>query len=722
MVVRGSVTGDGEITSDGTITVKDGGAIGQQGNALVGDVVAADMLVTNASVVELDGTLTTDTLTVEDSSVSITGDGTLGDDKGSALGMVTTTGGTLSMADDDFSADITATATGIGMKDVALTGSMQADEDSSLSLVGDNSFEVTTDSLIAGPISNGDPNGTEATLTKTGEMLTLTGSDASFAGGATPATKGGYTVHVEDGSLTLDNTSRDGTLTAEANTDILVINGESKVGDIGFRGNGAAGHKELSADATHVRIGVVGVDKLTSATGAQLSARDTVSGKRGAQLVVDGWSENPHNYADGKLLKVGEGITGFDKEVVHNLTLRNVNLVERGGDSYIEVSVNHKAAHKNPFQQRVSAALTASEGAGGRLGELIEAMAHTSSAADATAALNYIGGAGIATTMAAQMSANRDHVRTLRGSIGHPVPHEAWTTGKGCPQWVSPTHLWAMATGASTDLGDDGKGGVGYKRHDAGILFGGDVTIGQQTLVGLAAGYSRSHVDSFAHTISGDQYFLDLYGSHRSGRLTQTATLGVGIYDWSLERSVYVKTADLYADFCGEGKGEARGMSLNFSYEAAYEFRLTERQTVAPLFVLESSINHIDGFREGGNLGNAGLEVSFNDTWTTTLGLGARYSYAFNSFRSAEQPGILSARALLIADVGDVNGTMKGSFIGSGAAFMADSTAASRVGILLGTDAVVPVNEHWSAFGNVGFEIRSDYRDISAGAGVRYQF
>ncbi len=585
----------------------------------------------------------------------------------------------------------------------------------------DANLVATQEATLTGAFS-----GKGGTITKTGEMVTITG-DGKDA-------NGDYTIKLtapekgETNGLTLETATLKGTLEAAANTDVIVTGeGKSSVGTLKLAGDGKAAHNTLHENATHVVVKHVGqgdkADVLVSGNTPQAN---------GAQLVIGGWENDangepvhPYDYADSTRLLVAEGIQGFDKEIVYGdeYDERNFNLVHENGNSYIEVSHNHKAIDKNRFEQGVSDAIAASEGVTeGRLAELVEAMYHTGSGDDARAALNSIGGAGIATTMAAQMSASRDHMRTLRGSIGQPIPHHAWNDLKGCPQNVSPTNVWTIGTGASVNLGNDSMGGAGYTRHDAGFLLGGDVTIGKYTLVGLAAGYSRSHVNSAAHTISGDHYFVDAYGRHNIGKFTQAATFGVGVYDWTLDRSVHVKTGELYANFSGEGKGQAKGTALNFSYEAAYEFDLSENNTLSPLFQIESSLNHLNGYRERGTLGNAGLDVSFEDAWVTTLGIGARYAYEFSGFGDSWQKGVLSARALFVMDVGEVNGKMNCSFIGSGAAFSAESTKASREGILIGADALIPVSRHWAVFGNASFEIREDYRDVSAGAGVRYTF
>ncbi len=593
-----------------------------------------------------------------------------------------------------------------------------------------NDWNAQTDAaLIATQAAtlSGAFSGHGSTITKTGEMVTLTGADAEQTGA------GDYTIRLsapeagQSNAITLDKAALRGTLAAEKNCDIIVTGeGVSTVGQLALAGDGQSASNTLNENATHVRLQHAGSDVLCSATGETLNAG-------GAQLVIDGWETvdgaevNPNDYADRTRLLVGEGIQGFDAEIVHGLETRNVNLAaDADGNSYVVLSINHKGARKNTFEQAVSDAISGSDsesvGTGGRLDELVDAINHTDSEAAARDALNSVGGAGIATTMAAQMSANRDHMRTLRGAIGHPVQHDTWISGKEAPQWVTHSNLWAMATGATAELDEDSEGGAGYTRHDVGFLVGADVTLGRSTLVGLATGYSRSTVDSTGHTITGDQYFVDVYARRNRGRFSQAATLGVGVHDWSIERMVQVKTGDFYADFHGKGEGQAKGMSVNFSYEAAYTFRFREKHVLSPLFTLESSWNSLDGYRENGTLGNAGLDVEFEDACTTTLGLGARYSYDFEGFGSAEEKGQLAARAMFIADVGDVNGKMSARIIGSGAGFDAESAEISRTGFLLGVDALVPVSRRWSLFGNASAEFRSDYTDLSAGAGVKYTF
>ncbi len=585
-----------------------------------------------------------------------------------------------------------------------------------------NNWDAQKDvALVAQQAStlSGAITGNGSTITKTGEAVTLVGKDADST------TKGSYTMLLTRAGgndvspegrniLVLDDTQRRGTFAAEAGTGILV-KGQSTVGDLALTGDGQAAHKTLSENATHVVINEVGTDTLSAASGKGIKADQ-------AQLVVNGWSQDPHSYTDGQRLKVAGGITDFDKEIVHDLVLRNVNLVEKDGNSYVEVSINHKAAHKNPTQASTSAAITASEGSDGRLGELVEAMAHTSSEAISLAALDSVAGRGIATTMSAQMGASRDHMRTLRHSIGQPVPHAAWGDVKGCPQEITPTHMWMSLTGASSNLGNDGQGGAGYTRHDAGFLVGGDVTLGKRALVGLAAGYSRSHLESCAITNTGDHYFVDAYGRYNHGQWTHSATLGAGVYDWNLERYVHVQTSELYANFDGQGRGRTKGTGINFSYEVAYTWQVAERHTLAPVFQLESSYNHIDGYRENGSLRDAGLDVSFDDAFVATFGLGARYSYSFDGYGDSWQKGHVSAQAMAIYEAGDANACMHGSFIGSGATFNADSTKQSRAGLLLGVDTLIPMSRHWSAFGSASLEVRDNFRDLSAGAGVRYTF
>ncbi len=590
----------------------------------------------------------------------------------------------------------------------------------------DANLVATQEATLSGSFS-----GNGSTITKSGEMVTLTGTDAE---GTTAAS---YTLKLDEAEknngITLSKAGLRGTLKAEAGQDIIVTGGGvSTVGKLELRGDHAAGVNTLNENATHVRVQNAGLgesaDVLASATGETLDAR-------GAQLIIEGWEKvngtevAPLAYADSTRLLVGKGISGFDKEMLHDLELRNVNLVEETDangvtNSYAEVSINHKGADKNAFEQGVSDAITSQEGADGRMGELVAAMSHTGSEADSRAALNSIGGAGIATTMAAQMGSTHDHMRTLRGAIGQPSPRADWWDSKAeRPQWVSPRpNLWTMATGATAELDEDGSGGAGYSRNDTGVLIGGDVTLGRTALVGLAMGYSRSKVDSPGHTITGDQYFVDVYARKNIGRFTQAATLGVGVHDWSVERMVHVKTGDLYADFNGKGEGQAKGMSVNFSYEAAYNFRFRERHVLSPLFTLECGLNQIDGYREEGTIGNAGLDVEFEDSLTTTLGLGARYAYEFDGFGTAQGKGYLSARAMVIADVGDVNGRMKARFISGGSGFDAESTENSNTGFLLGVDALVPVSRHWSLFGNAHVEIRDAYSDVAAGAGVKYSF
>ncbi len=741
MTVTGSLTGEGHASGEGELAVT-GGLLSLEGSVEAGAlVVEADG--DEKSRVELLGTMTTGSLTAtDDAFIGITGDG-VGQGESSALGEVTLESSLLELKSDDVSGNIRATdASRLVLEDAAHVGNISAENSdvslnssrlegelaianaadgsaNGLELTGDNRLDATASSSITGAISG------SGTLVKAGEMLSLGGSDA------TPTTAGSYTIELEGGGITLNGTQRNGTLIAGAGQEVVLAGGKSTMGAINFAGDHRAAHNTSNPNATHVVITRAGRngDHLASATQTPLNAG-------GAQLHVSSFASATLNDSTPDML-VGENITGFDKEIVHRAGAEtNVNLVERNGHSYIDVSVSHVGAHKNPYQQSVSNALVSAEAAGatGQLGALIEAMRHTSSEAEALHALNQVGGADIASTMAAQMSATRDHMRTLRTAIGQPqpLPYESYiganirrATGTAQPwerQLRFPTRVWGMGTGSFSELGGDGKGGAGYTRHDWGLLFGSDVTLSNRALMGIAMGYSRSNVKSFLNTIQGDQYFVDVYGRLNTGRVSQSATFGVGFFDWSLDRDVCVNTSALYKDFIGSAQAQAKGMALNFSYEMAYNIRMKENHTLAPLFQFESSLNHINGFTEGGTLGNAALRADFDNTITATLGLGVRYAYEFAGLGRSMRRGAVAARAMLIGDVGDANATMKGSFIGGGAAFEAESTKIGRGGILVGTDVLIPVSRHWDVFGNASFELREDYRDVSFGAGVRCTF
>ena len=252
-------------------------------------------------------------------------------------------------------------------------------------------------------------------------------------------------------------------------------------------------------------------------------------------------------------------------------------------------------------------------------------------------------------------------------------------------------------------------------------MLGVDRSLTPELLLGLSCGYEYSKINIMgAQKSTGDNYYLDLYGRVNKGRWAHSFSVGVGMHELMHKRNVGV--AGL-APFAGGTKGDISGMSLNLSYEAAVNFRVSERATLAPVFSIDTTAAWLSGYTETG-MGNAGLSVNRQDAWSTVLGLGARYSYEFRALsRRTRKRSVLTAQVMLTLDAADQGSSVKAHFIGApGYDFTQNGPSRDRVGGLLSVGLDLPVTDSWSGFGGVSYELRNDYRSVDGHIGVRHSF
>ncbi len=468
-----------------------------------------------------------------------------------------------------------------------------------------------------------------------------------------------------------------------------------------------------------------GADKLVVTVGAADVSADTLKLHfAGDESAVAEQTRHTIVEAQG----TGVVVSGdYGLRIEHNMDTRNAHTVNEGGDVILVLSKNHKGADKNGNQQSVSDALRDIERAGiatGELAQVLTALAHTTSEGQALAALDSLGGVNNTALMSSVLEGALDHTRNLRQMAGQNGATRIELKGSDecCRRYhtIPATELWFAPTAGYTRIGG-AEGVPSFGRQGYGAMLGVDRSLTPELLLGLSCGYEYSKINiTGAQKSTGDNYYLDLYGRVNKGRWAHSFSVGVGVHELMHKRNVGV--AGL-APFAGGTKGDISGMSLNLSYEAAVNFRVSDRATLAPVFTIDSTAAWLDSYTETG-MGNAGLSVNRQDAWSTVLGLGARYSYEFRALsRRTRKSSVLTAQVMLTLDAADQGSSVKAHFIGApGYDFTQNGPSRDRVGGLLSVGLDLPVTDSWSGFGGVSYELRNDYRSVDGHIGVRHSF
>ena len=135
-----------------------------------------------------------------------------------------------------------------------------------------------------------------------------------------------------------------------------------------------------------------------------------------------------------------------------------------------------------------------------------------------------------------------------------------------------------------------------------------DVDINDRFTAGAAftANYG-SLTASAADTADGDldSYYVNLFARYQYRKWSHLLILTGGWNDASLTRTVDYGTGSYQA------RGNTTGAGFGAMYELAYDIALNEDRSVIlqPLFNASIVTTRMDGYRESGSAGNAGLKV-----------------------------------------------------------------------------------------------------------------
>ena len=698
-IVTGSITGAGNVTVDQSTTGDITGATGDVAlsDALVGTVQTAGDLSVDGTV-KSDGSVSSDGLSVaEFGSLTAQGDVTA-DGLITIDGALTSTTGSVSLTGAEgssISADVTAG------KDVTLGGTIAAQDST---VTGENIVVNGTLNAAEGVALNGTVSGL-GTINKTGGDDLVLAADTNMSGGA---------VNVSDGSTLKAEGGHMGSL-AVTEGSTLVVGGDSEVAT------------EVKADSLTMDASSTLQSTVNLAAGA--ADRVTVSGTTdlgGATLVLDGLKSSEEGaVADGTRFTVVQGSlqnSGLAEDVVHDLDKLNAHVENFGDHSDLVLSKNYKGADKTPNQTQVAGALASIDPeavAGTQLGEVLDALAHTRSEADAKAALDSIGGAGLTAMQKMIADESHEHMQTFRStfsSLSSGIDRRIDASGSIIPG-VNSSAVTVTMTGGVTDVSGDQNIGD-YRRSSCGFMLAGAHAVTENWTFGADFAYSAVTGKCTGIDVDADAYFVDLAMRYDNKRFHQMATLGAGFFGFDTKRFVSVKAQG--HDFSGIADGSTTAASFNISYEASYDLIVSEdgHHVFSPVVMAEASFAQIKGMTEGG-IGNAGLYSEADDVQSLTVGAGARYTFVYGEERN---PGFISAEALAMGYAGDDSMTVRNAFIGGGPYFELKGPKAGNAGLRLNLNFLHPLSDKWSVTGNATAEFRSGQSGVGGAIGVKYSF
>lgn len=285
---------------------------------------------------------------------------------------------------------------------------------------------------------------------------------------------------------------------------------------------------------------------------------------------------------------------------------------------------------------------------------------------------------------------------------------------------------WIQAdTGFNSIAATDDSAGYDYNTHGGTVGF--NLNLAENLIVGAAFSASYGNLDARSKDKaegSNDAYYLNLFARYQSNRWTHLFLFTAGFNEMEMERSITGK------DFSGsqyvldkQAKGSTDGYSLSAYYEGGYIFSLNEESTqiLQPIVTLNLTSAHVNGYKETGSLGNAGVEYEGVDSFYGQVGIGARYQAVIHT-TEYERNAVLELRAQVVQNFGDTTDEADVSFLGGGRTFTAKGTEVGTTGFQLGAGVSLPLGNQTTLFVDADADFRSEATSVHANLGLRYDF
>ena len=285
---------------------------------------------------------------------------------------------------------------------------------------------------------------------------------------------------------------------------------------------------------------------------------------------------------------------------------------------------------------------------------------------------------------------------------------------------------WIQAdTGFESVAATEDSAGYDYNTHGGTVGF--NLNLAENLIVGAAFSASYGNLDARSKDKaegSNDAYYLNLFARYQSNRWTHLFLFTAGFNEMEMERSITGK------DFSGsqyvldkKAKGNTDGYSLSAYYEGGYIFSLNEESTqiLQPIVTLNLTSAHVNGYKETGSLGNAGVEYEGVDSFYGQVGIGARYQAVIHT-TEYERNAVLELRAQVVQNFGDTTDEADVSFLGGGRTFTTKGTEVGSTGFQLGIGVSLPIGNQTTLFVDADADFRSEASSVHATLGLRYDF
>ena len=357
----------------------------------------------------------------------------------------------------------------------------------------------------------------------------------------------------------------------------------------------------------------------------------------------------------------------------------------------------------------------AAEAKGTPLGMLHDNLGHIyrASQQEREQLLSAISGASTTVLADSQRRGLRDVQHNLRNRI---IQMGGGTNAGIINDWeYAGIQAWAQAdAGFSTT---DGSGDeCGYDFNTTGATVGANLDLTANLVVGMSfsASYGELEVDGTDHASgNNDTYYLSLFARHQSKRWVQMLILTAGLNQMDLERRV--------GGF--QAEGETEGSSLSAYYEVGYTCALDYdyNHIIQPLVNISFTSAKVDGYKETGSIGNAGLDYDSAEYFYGQVGIGARYQgVLYESVH--ERCAVIEARAMLTQDFGDATDEAEVALIAGGNGYKVKGVDSTGTGFEVGVGLSIPVEQHTTLFADADLTYAPDYMGFRANVGLRYDF
>ena len=344
----------------------------------------------------------------------------------------------------------------------------------------------------------------------------------------------------------------------------------------------------------------------------------------GARLVLEGVDAvSAASVKDGLRVRVTDSdvLTPPDVSAVCVGSWLNAYTVEDGHSVDVVLSRNFRSAAVSPDEVAVARALAVLDDGhvqDAGLSAVLDALAHTRSAADARAALNVLGGAGLSGMRLLVAEGGREHVGALRDVL-------RGRAGEGGRRGLG---IGVSMTGGGTF--DFSPSGGAFSSDSLGWLLGLVLPLGDGWAVGASAGVCGYDAGYLGVDFEGGAFFADAALLYDAGRLHQVLSLGVGSFGVDTRRDVAVRAHGY--DVEGVLRGRMSALSLNMGYEGSYDVLVSSDglSRLSPVLLADVVLGRFDEMSESG-LGRAGLRSRCDDVCYVTLGTGLRYVHGFGA-------------------------------------------------------------------------------------------